>query len=60
MYLCSEGHDEVAHEGKNCPACHWKQKFSDMEDKVFDLETQIDTLESDLEDCERARKERQP
>lgn len=56
MNICSEDHEEVCYEGRECPCCEIikdkDQAISDLEDEVTDLKSQVAALESDLEDKE--------
>ena len=49
MYLCDDGHDEVCYEGKDCPACDMKRRFSDAEDEIFKLKEEIEGLNNQEE-----------
>lgn len=44
MNLCSNGHDEVCYEGRNCPACALCDQIKTLEDEIEDLENTIDKL----------------
>lgn len=48
MNLCSNGHDEVCFESKNCPVCEMevklKEQISKLEDQIKDLENEVDAL----------------
>jgi len=44
MHLCDDGHEEVCHEGRNCPVCEKIKEISDLEDKVFDLTEEVKEL----------------
>lgn len=46
MNLCSDSHDEVCYEGRECPACAVIYK---MQDEINDLKTQIDDLQEKLD-----------
>jgi len=42
MNLCSDGHDEVCYEGRNCPACEALEDLRiELQDKIGELEGQI-------------------
>jgi hypothetical protein len=55
MTLCSEGHDEICYEGRECPACLLKEdrdwfeeedskkdeKIKELNDKIMGLEDKI-------------------
>lgn len=55
MNLCSNGHDEVCYEGRNCPVCEMEaekdkeieqrdKEIADYESLIEDLNEQIDKL----------------
>ena len=44
MTLCSDGHEELCFEGRACPACKFKNELSDAENKIKELEAEIETL----------------
>lgn len=44
MYLCSDDHEEVCYEGRNCPVCEKIKEISDLEDKIYDLTEQVNDL----------------
>ena len=58
MNLCSDGHDEICHAERNCPMCalidSHKQTVSDWEDKVYDLNANIEKLDSTIDELIQA------
>lgn len=46
MDLCSHGHDEVAYEGRKCPACavidELRDEAASSKDKIDNLQQQLD------------------
>lgn len=48
MELCSDGHDEVCYETRNCPACDIEVEkdkvIKDLENQVTDLQGEVDEL----------------
>ncbi len=48
MNLCSDGHDEICYEGRQCPACYHitnlKATIDDKEAKISDIDDQLNTL----------------
>lgn len=59
MNLCSDDHEEVCYEVKNCPVCEERQKtakadgtIEDLRAKISDLGNELDTAQSDLEAAE--------
>lgn len=56
MNLCSDGHDEVCYEGRECPACyHIAEKNSEIEDlnrKIDSKDEEIASLSSRVEELE--------
>ncbi len=53
MDLCSDGHDEVAYEGRGCPVCEIiEEKYNEIEDlneTIGGLEGAIEVLEEEPE-----------
>ena len=47
MQLCSDGHDEVCFDQKNCPACELLKMNIDLEDKIYDLKEDIEKLNNE-------------
>ena len=51
MYLCSDKHDEMCHEGRSCPACSEIEKKDDMieslKDEIVELKEEIKRFEED-------------
>jgi len=43
MELCSNGHDEVCYDSRNCPVC---AMIDDLEDQIRELQEKIDDLEA--------------
>ena len=41
MNLCSEGHDEVCYESRNCPACDVKAQLDNAEEAIRSLKAEI-------------------
>ena len=46
MNLCSDGHDEICHEGRECPACN---AIAEKVTKIEELENRIQVLEDETE-----------
>jgi hypothetical protein len=44
MNLCSDGHEEVCYEGRNCPACELKYDNKKLLHEISTLETEIASL----------------
>lgn len=42
MEFCSDDHDQVAFTCNKCPVCEAKSEISDLEDKIKDLEADLD------------------
>ena len=49
MNLCSSGHDEVCHEGRNCPACEAIAEMNALQKEKDELQDQVDELKDELE-----------
>ena len=47
MELCSDGHNEVCFEGRDCPIC---LMVNDYEQQIYDLRYTIDILEDEVKD----------
>ena len=47
IWLCNENHDEICHEGMNCPVCII---ISSLEDEVEGLKEDIVALEKKLDE----------
>lgn len=51
MDLCSNGHEEVCYEGKECPACETidnkDEVIADLHEKIENLTDEIDGLSED-------------
>jgi hypothetical protein len=47
MNLCSDDHEEVCYEGRNCPACEVR---TDLRSEVKDLERKVDDLENQIQE----------
>lgn len=45
MTTCWEGHDEIVHEGRNCPACELKNERDNLEKENTELRDRITELE---------------
>ena len=54
MNLCSDGHDEVCYEIRNCPAC---DVGVDKDREISDLENQMADLRAEVEELTAAVKE---
>jgi len=53
MYLCSDGHDEICHEGRTCPACELKDQLKDADNTIESLESKNKDLNSEIDDLKR-------
>lgn len=54
MNLCSDNHDEISFEGRNCPAC---EIISDKDSKISDLEDTILNLKSEIEELKESNQQ---
>lgn len=44
MNLCSDGHEEICHEGRYCPVC---EIIKEKDGRIEDLESKVQTLEEE-------------
>ena len=51
MYLCDNGHEEIVHEGANCPLCESQQEAHEAEMKVADLEKELEEVAAKAAEC---------
>lgn len=49
MNLCSDGHDEICYEGRECPVCILIVKMCDLDSEIGDLKKQVEELEEEVE-----------
>ena len=47
MNICSDGHGEVCHDGRYCPAC---EEIKELKSEIEDLEDKILSLQDDLKE----------
>ena len=53
MDLCSNGHDEVAYEGRDCPMCELREELEDEHaDHVDDMQDEIEKRNNIIADLE--------
>jgi peptidoglycan hydrolase CwlO-like protein len=48
MTVCSEGHEEIVHEGE-CPACNFSRQLSHMTDERDDALSKLEKAEAQVE-----------
>jgi transcription initiation factor IIE alpha subunit len=48
MTLCSDGHDEVCYDGKECPVCKAIQDTKDADEEIKEMEKEIKELKEDI------------
>jgi len=55
MNICSEAHEEIVHEGRNCPLCLALEEINDLESQIgstdqlnTELQEKINDLEAQL------------
>lgn len=46
MNLCSNGHEEVCFEGRNCPLCDKMEEISNLEKEIEDLESELEEVKN--------------
>lgn len=44
MNLCSENHEEVCHEGRECPCCLKVEEIKQLEEEISKLNDKIEEL----------------
>ena len=49
MYICGDNHEEICHEGRNCPMC---AKMEETDQEISELNSKIDTLQEQLAEAE--------
>lgn len=52
MNICSDGHDEVCYEARECPACLLKEDRNYFEDEITKLENKIRELVDRINELE--------
>ncbi len=45
MYICYEGHEEIVHEGRDCPACQLKGEVDELQEENEELREKIKEYE---------------
>lgn len=50
MIICSDGHEEVVSEGRNCVLCmimeHYEEKIKDLNERIEVLESEVSNVEA--------------
>lgn len=49
MTLCSDNHEEVCYEGRNCPACSALDDFRDAENEIEKLNKTIEEMREEIQ-----------
>lgn len=61
MNLCSDGHEEIAHEGRSCPAClaigELSEKIKNLEERLSDSDSERDELRDEVAELRSYLKE---
>lgn len=56
MNLCSNRHEEVCHEGRDCPVCSLRDdknyEINELRAKIEELEEKVDELENQISEAE--------
>lgn len=47
MELCSNGHEEVCYECRNCPVCEKIDEIKDLENSIAGLEQELEDLKKE-------------
>lgn len=53
MEMCSDGHDEIVHDERNCPLCEALEELNDHHQTIEMRDNRIEELESKIEDLEK-------
>lgn len=56
MNLCSDNHDEICFEGRDCPLC---DAVAEKDKEIVNLENALSVLRSDIQSLESELSERQ-
>ena len=48
MNLCSDGHDEICYEGRNCPCCAMLSDIAARNSEIDGLRDEIKSLENEI------------
>lgn len=52
MNLCNEHESEICYEARNCPGCVLQKQLTAAEEKISELETEIEALKEELKNHE--------
>lgn len=52
MNICSDDHEEIVHEGRNCPMCGVIEEINDLEEQIAKEETTNDELRATIKELE--------
>lgn len=52
MNICSDDHEEIVHEGRNCPMCGVIKEINDLEEQIAKEETTNDELRATIKELE--------
>lgn len=50
MEVCSNGHDEIVYDSRNCPLCEMIEEKDEAEKLVEGLENKVADLEAEIEE----------
>ena len=56
LHLCSNGHDEVVYEYRNCPVCKLQTHLEEENTKTDLLRDELTALTTELEEIKREMK----
>lgn len=48
MTICNDHDAEVCYESRDCPACELKAALTKAEEKIGDLETEVESLKEEI------------
>lgn len=52
MNICSENHEEIVHDSRNCPLCIATEEINDLESQIIECDKAADELRATIERLE--------
>ena len=53
MNLCSDGHDEIAYEGRDCPFCDLQNELNDTKNELDDTKSELAQVQEQLDEVQK-------